>query len=596
MKMPFMNKKYKPPVPREEKIIRLQKKIPRLPTVPMKNIGETIEYPVKIRVIYIYYEKPSVREFFESASKDDSFDLAFIGITDDSLDMEESMNNIMFQGTASGVGKSLITSGFCRIFAQDGYKVSPFKSQNMALNSYITKDGKEMGRAQVVQAEAAKILPDVRMNPILLKPTTDRKSQVIVLGKVMENVDAVTYHQEKAKYRRIVSETYAQLATENDFIVIEGAGSPAEINLRANDFVNMGMAQIAQSPVIIIGDIDRGGVFASLYGTIMLLTEEERKMVKGVLINKFRGDVDILREGIGMLEELIGVPVLGIIPHIDVDIEEEDSLTNRFTKKMDESKSVRIKVIRLPHISNFTDFDVFDIFEDVSLEYVSPREQLGEADVIILPGTKNTIEDLITLRESGLEKQIIRAHKKGIPVIGICGGYQMLGHKIMDPEGIECGIKEIAGLGLLDLETIFEEEKVTTQVQGNVCMEAEGIFQGIEGLTVQGYEIHCGRSFNESGAIRITEKLGESTSYSEGSLNPSGNVMGTYIHGIFDSIEFTKKLLDNLRQMKGLGKGTIGITDYQSYKDSQYDKLAEHLRRYVDIDKIYAILREGLTQ
>lgn len=505
------------------------------------------------------------------------------------------MKNIMFQGTASGVGKSLVTAGFCRIFSDDGYSPAPFKSQNMALNSFITAEGKEMGRAQVVQAEAARKDADVRMNPILLKPTTDRKSQVIVLGKVRENVDAVTYHREKAKYREIVKETYEELARENDIIVIEGAGSPAEINLRENDFVNMGMAQLADSPVVLIGDIDRGGVFASLYGTIMLLTEEERKYVKGVLINKFRGDVDILRAGIHMLEELIGVPVLGIIPHIDIDIEEEDSLTERFRKKASAGKSLEIKVVRLPHISNFTDFDVFDIYEDVRLEYITTAEEVQGSDLILLPGTKNTIEDLIFLRESGIEKAIIREHKRGVPVIGICGGYQMLGNRICDPQGIECGIEEIAGMALLDLETVFDEEKVMTQVKGKLEFDRkEGVFSGMKGLPVSGYEIHCGRSTGESGALHITEKLGEEVSYTEGSLNEKGTVMGTYLHGIFDSPRFTEKLLNNLRRRKGLAESVQEVTDYEKYKDAQYNKLAAHLRKYVDVDKIYEIIREGV--
>lgn len=505
------------------------------------------------------------------------------------------MKNIMFQGTASGVGKSLVTAGFCRIFSQDGYETAPFKSQNMALNSYITADGKEMGRAQVVQAEAAGKAPDVRMNPILLKPTTDRKSQVIALGKVVENVDAVTYHQKKSKYRSVVKDAYESLAADHDIIVIEGAGSPAEINLRENDFVNMGMAELSQSPVVIIGDIDRGGVFASLYGTIMLLTEEERKYVKGVLINKFRGDVDILKAGIGMLEDLIKVPVLGIIPHIDIDIEEEDSLTERFKRRMNLQKSIQIKVVRLPHISNFTDFDAFDIFEDVSLEYVTANDSFEEADLLILPGTKNTIEDLIYLRESGLEKKIIRAHKRGIPVIGICGGYQMLGNKIMDPEGIECGIKEIAGMGLLPLETVFESEKVTTQVRGKIRLDRqEGVFQKMNGLSIKGYEIHCGRSIHESGSVEITEKLGEMTAYREGSVNEQGTVFGTYIHGIFDSMEFTNALLNNIRAAKGLDQSESSVSDYEEYKAVQYDRLAEHLRKYVDIEKIYEIIRQGV--
>ena len=322
--------------------------------------------------------------------------------------------SIMFQGTASGVGKSLINTAFCRIFTEDGYNVAPFKSQNMALNSFITADGKEMGRAQVVQAEAANKKPDVRMNPILLKPTTDRKSQVIVMGKVKDNLDAVTYHKEKNSLREVVESTYTELLDENDIIVIEGAGSPAEINLRENDFVNMGMAKIAKSPVVIVGDIDRGGVFASLYGTIMLLTPEERAYVKGVIINKFRGDIEILKPGLDMLEELIGVPVLGVVPYTNLNIEDEDSLTDKFRIKEKKNKAISVNVIRLPHISNFTDFDIFETFDDVQLTYIDGLTSLDESDLIIIPGTKNTIEDLIFLRESGLEKQIIKAHKNNI--------------------------------------------------------------------------------------------------------------------------------------------------------------------------------------
>lgn len=503
--------------------------------------------------------------------------------------------SIMFQGTASGVGKSLINAAFCRIFTDDGYNVSPFKSQNMALNSYITKDGKEMGRAQVVQAEAARKQPDVRMNPILLKPTTQRKSQVIVMGKVKDNLDAVSYHNEKNNLKSIIKTTYEELLSENEIIVIEGAGSPAEINLRENDIANMGMAQIANCPVIIVGDIDRGGVFASLYGTIMLLKEQERKYVKGVIINKFRGDVEILKPGLKMLEDLIGVPVLGVVPYTNLNIEDEDSLSDKFKVKSAQSKEISVKVMRLPHISNFTDFDIFNTFEDVSLTYVDQGDIIDNADLIIIPGTKNTIEDLIYLRESGLENRIIKAHKNGTPIIGICGGYQMLGKKIKDPDGIECGIREIAGMSLLDLETIFEDEKITSQVSGKIDFESNsGIFNGIKDIDISGYEIHCGRSINETGAINILEKLGEKSNYKEGSINIKGNVFGTYIHGIFDSMNFTKELLDNIREIKGLENINRQYSSYEDFKENEYQKLANHVRTHVDINKIYKIMEKGI--
>ena len=503
--------------------------------------------------------------------------------------------SIMFQGTASGVGKSLINAAFCRIFTDDGYNVSPFKSQNMALNSYITKDGKEMGRAQVVQAEAARKLPDVRMNPILLKPTTQRKSQVIVMGKVKDNLDAVSYHKEKTNLKSIVESTYKELLSENDIIVIEGAGSPSEINLRDEDIANMGMAQIANCPVIIIGDIDRGGVFASLYGTIMLLKEEERKYVKGVIINKFRGDVEILKPGLKMLEDLIKVPVLGVVPYTNLNIEDEDSLSDKFKIKSTQNKAISVQVIRLPHISNFTDFDIFETFEDVTLKYVDQNDLIGSADLIIIPGTKNTIEDLIYLRESGLENQIIKAHKNGTPIIGICGGYQMLGKKIKDPDGIECSVKEIAGMSLLDLETIFEDDKITSQVKGKIDFEVkEGIFKGIKDTYIKGYEIHCGRSINETGAINILEKLSEVVNYKEGSINSKDNVFGTYIHGIFDSMDFTRKLLDNIRSIKGLDDIGREYTSYEDFKENEYQKLASHVRDHVDIKEIYKIMERGI--
>lgn len=503
--------------------------------------------------------------------------------------------SIMFQGTASGVGKSIINAAFCRIFSNDGYRVSPFKSQNMALNSFITKDGKEMGRAQVVQAEAARVEADVRMNPVLLKPTTDRKSQVIVMGKVRDNLDASTYHKEKSILRSTVEDAYKSLLNENDIIVIEGAGSPAEINLRENDFVNMGMADIAKSPVLIIGDIDRGGVFASLYGTYMLLTDKEKKMVKGVIINKFRGDINILKPGLKMLEDLINLPVLGVIPYIDINIEDEDSLTDRFNVSREFGKSINIEIIKLPHISNFTDFDVFKTYDDVNLRYVGVNEKLGEADLIIIPGTKNTIEDLISLREKGMEQQIIKRHKMGTPIIGICGGYQILGKKIMDPKGIECGIEEIGGMSLLDVETIFEEEKDTTQVKGCINFNfQEGIFKDLGQIGIEGYEIHCGKSKNQSGAVSILERLGEKVSYLEGSINEKGSVFGTYLHGIFDSREFTTKIINNIRELKGFDVKEKDNLSYKEFKEKEYDKLADHVKKHVDMEKIYEILEKGV--
>jgi len=339
---------------------------------------------------------------------------------------------VMIQGCASSVGKSLLTAALCRIIKQDGFSVAPFKSQNMALNSYITLKGDEMGRAQVVQAEAAGIEPDVTMNPVLLKPTSDKKSQVILNGKVYANMDFRDYHKIKPELKSKVQEAYDTLAGMYEYVVLEGAGSPAEINLTDGDIVNMGMAQMADSPVILIGDIDKGGVFAFIAGTLQLLSEEDRKRVKGVVINKFRGEVKILEPGLKQLEEIIGIPVLGVVPYIDVDIEDEDSVTERFSRVVG-SGSIEVAVIKLPHLSNYTDYNVFSLEKTITMRYVQDVSDIGNPDLIILPGTKNTIEDLLYLRHTGLDEYIVRHARKGKAVIGVCGGYQMLANSLHDP-------------------------------------------------------------------------------------------------------------------------------------------------------------------
>ena len=362
---------------------------------------------------------------------------------------------IMVVGTMSNSGKSLLTAGLCRVFNQDGYKVAPFKSQNMALNSFITKEGAEMGRAQVVQAEAANIEPSVLMNPILLKPTSDSGSQVIVNGEAIGTMKAQEYYAMKHTLRPKVQEAFDKLASLYDIVCIEGAGSPAEINIKKDDFVNMGMAQMAKAPVLLVADIDRGGVFASIYGTLMLLEPEERAMVKGVVINKFRGDVEILRPGLRMIEEKTGVPVIGVLPMLNVDIEDEDSLSERISGHS-EVDLIDIVVIRTPRMSNYTDFNVFELIPGVSLRYVKNVRDLGNPDMIILPATKNTIGDLKWLRQSGMEAAILKHASNGTVIFGICGGYQMLGKNISDPYGVEEG-GDFPGLGLLDINTSFIE-------------------------------------------------------------------------------------------------------------------------------------------
>ena len=478
--------------------------------------------------------------------------------------------NIMIQGTMSNAGKSLLAAGLCRVLRQDGLRVAPFKSQNMALNSFITAAGGEMGRAQVVQAEAAGIAPDVRMNPILLKPTTDRGSQVIVGGKALGNMDATAYYRRKREFIPAILEAYEGLAAEYDVIVIEGAGSPAEINLKADDIVNMGLAKLVDTPVLLAGDIDRGGVFAQLYGTVALLEPEERQRIKGLIVNKFRGDPAILKPGLSDLERLCGVPVAGVIPYLRVDIDDEDSLTERFHRQ-EERRDIDIAVIRLPKISNFTDFGPFERYDNVSLRYVESLRDLGHPDMILLPGTKSTIADLLWLRQSGLEAAIQKA-AAGTPVFGICGGYQMLGRSISDPDGAEAepGAR-VMGMGLLPTETVFQGEKRQTQVTG-VLNTVDGILSPLSGMAYEGYEIHMGRSGDQP------------------PLLGSGCVYGTYIHGIFDAPGIADAILGALCRRKGLSPDILTSFDPAAYKERQYDLLAQAVRENLDMDLVYRIL------
>ena len=472
----------------------------------------------------------------------------------------------------SNAGKSLLCAGLCRIFMQDGYRVAPFKSQNMALNSFITKDGGEMGRAQVVQAEAAGIEPDTRMNPILLKPTTDVGSQVIVNGQVQGNMKAMDYYKRKRDFVPDVLEAYNSLASEYDIIVIEGAGSPAEINLKQEDIVNMGLAELVDAPVLLVGDIDRGGVFAQLYGTVALLEPEERARIKGTIVNKFRGDRAILEPGIEILEDLCGVPVAGVVPYTYVDIDDEDSLSERFEKNTGR-KVVDIAVIRLPRISNFTDFSPFERYGNVSLRYVDNVGDLHQPDMIIIPGTKSTIADLRWLRQSGLEAAVHKAADAGTLVFGVCGGYQMLGRTVSDPDQVEAaGTTEILGMGLLEMDTVFSGEKVQTQTSG-VFENVEGMLCGLNGLTYTGYEIHMGRSESEMPA-----------------LAGSGNVYGSYVHGIFDAAGISDTILKAICEKKGIDFASLETFDISEYKERQYDILADAVRNGLDMEYVYRVL------
>ncbi len=501
--------------------------------------------------------------------------------------------SIMIQGTMSNVGKSLIAGGLCRIFKQDGYRVAPFKSQNMALNSYITLDGLEMGRAQVMQAEAAGIEPDVRMNPILLKPTNDTGSQVIVNGKVLGTMSAREYYKNKLSLVPEIMSAYNSLAKENDIIVIEGAGSPAEINLKDNDIVNMGMARLAKAPVLLVGDIDRGGVFAQLLGTVDLLDEAERAYVKGIIINKFRGDRAILKPGLDMLEERSHKHVLGVVPYVHCDIDDEDSLTERFTRH-ENTGLIDIAVIKLPRISNFTDFNALERIEGVSLRYVWQAGDIGEPDMIIVPGTKSTVDDLLWLRENGIEAKIKQLAARDRVIFGICGGYQMLGESITDNVGAERkGI--FKGMELLPVKTVFEQEKTRTRVKG-VFKNIGGDLRALQGQAFEGYEIHMGTSIISSDALKPMNVLHSQISKDEGKAEGINhkNIYGSYVHGIFDNENTAKTIISALMEKKGIDSSSVKAFNMAAYKESQYNILAEAIRQSVDMEAIYNILNLGI--
>lgn len=482
---------------------------------------------------------------------------------------------IMIQGTMSNAGKSFLTAGLCRVFKQDGYRAAPFKSQNMALNSYITKEGLEMGRAQVMQAEAAGIEPDVCMNPILLKPTNDCGSQVIVNGEVLGNMPAKEYFQYKKKLVPDIIAAFRKLSERADIIVIEGAGSPAEINLKENDIVNMGMAQLVDAPVLLVGDIDRGGVFAQLLGTLMLLETKERERVKGLIINKFRGDKSILDPGIALLEEKGGIPVAGVMPYMKIALDDEDSLSERFLEKAD--GLINIAAIRLPRISNFTDLSAFEQIEGVKVYYAESPAELERADMVVIPGSKNTIGDLRWLRRSGLEAAIKKYAGEGI-VFGICGGYQMLGNRISDPEGVEEG-GSIRGMELLDIKTVLTSRKRRRQVSERLG-DVKGALYSLSGREVCGYEIHMGET-----------ETGKNTK-NAGILACNGKIYGSYVHGFFDHGDIAFQVAKVLAERKGIMLQKGGQTDYKTFRESQYDKLAGIVRKHVDMDAVYGMLKE----
>ena len=483
------------------------------------------------------------------------------------------MASIMIQGTASSAGKSLVAAALCRIFSNDGRRVCPFKSQNMSLNSYVTREGLEMGRAQALQAQAARVEPSAAMNPILLKPTTNRKSQVILNGRPFRSMDAAEYFAFKPSLKTMIRDAYRRVAESRDIVVIEGAGSPAEINLMEHDIVNMGMAEIADAPVLLVADIDRGGVFAAIYGTIMLLPEDQRARIKGVIINKFRGDVALLTPGLEQIERLTGVPVIGVIPYIpDLRLDEEDSAT---VFNHQANAPIDVCVVKLPRISNFTDFDAFRNEPDVAVRYAVAPAEIGAADMLILPGSKNTIEDLRWLKQAGFADAL--RHFSGI-VFGICGGYQMLGDTMLDADGweVEKGESE-AGLGLFQTTTIFQGEKITANVSGAAF-----------DCAISGYEIHAGKTIgNTQPFVKITMREGRAVDYADGDARDD-RIFGTYIHGIFDSGAFRSAFLNRIRRAKSLTEQSGA--DRHQQRDADIERLAAVAREHLNMNIVYALV------
>jgi len=490
---------------------------------------------------------------------------------------------IQICGTGSGVGKSIIVAGLCRMFLQDGFRVAPFKAQNMALNSAVTPDNLEIGRAQAMQAAACRIEPTVDINPILLKPTSETGAQVIVQGKPLKNMNVQEYTKYKSQAWKIVKESLQRLISQYDLVVIEGAGSPAEINLKNHDLVNMKIARINNSPVILVGDIDRGGVFAWLIGTLHLLKESEKYLIKGFIINKFRGDKKLLDKGLKFLETQTQKKVVGVIPYFkDIVLPEEDSLFFDIKKETNQHKEINIAIIKLPHISNFTDFIYLEQEKEISIEYTLDPNKIKNADCIIIPGTKNTISDLKFLSETGLAETIRKKAESGTYIIGICGGYQMLGKRLVDTQKVESTKSVCQGLSLLNVETYFTSEKKTFQVEGTDLKT---------GLHINGYEIHHGltKRFADSKPVFLIKKRGSNKVHIEdGTQNHSGKIWGTYIHGLFDNLEFRKGLINQIRKEKGLKP--IEEQETVFVQDKEYDKLADLLRLNLNTKILYHIL------
>lgn len=498
---------------------------------------------------------------------------------------------LMIQGTGSHVGKSVLVTALCRIFRQQGYRVAPFKAQNMALNSFVTGEGGEIGRAQAVQAEAAGIKPSVHMNPVLIKPQTDCGAQVIIHGRAIGTYSAVAYHRFKMKAFKAVQESYARLSRLYDLIIIEGAGSPAEVNLKRNDIVNMRVAAMAGAPVLLVADIDRGGVFASLVGTMELLSPAEKRRVKGLVINKFRGDASLLTPGLTFLRRKTGVKVVGVIPFFkDIVIPDEDSVSLEDRKRSGATGAVSIAVVRLPHISNFTDFEPLEKEAAVALRYADQPRELRDCEAIIVPGSKNTIADLSWLMQSGCGEAILQHYNRGGVVIGICGGFQMLGNVVRDPYGVEGRRRDMKGLGLLSMETRFLRRKATFQV------EAEDTMGGRDGgrfnERLMGYEIHAGQTVlrGERSRFRIRSRSGKACTCHDGAVSRDGRIWGTYIHGLFDNDGFRRRFIEGLKR-DGAGTDAGSATlEYAAFKEQQFDRLADLVRKTLDMRYVEGLI------
>ncbi|MXX47655.1 MAG: cobyric acid synthase [Chloroflexi bacterium] len=496
--------------------------------------------------------------------------------------MNEAANVIMVQGTSSHAGKSILSTALCRIFAQDGYQVAPFKAQNMSLNSFVTPDGGEIGRSQAVQAAAAMVEPRVEMNPVLLKPEAEARSQIVVMGRPQARKSAREYYELKQQLWPVITSSLDALRREYDIVVIEGAGSPAEINLKQHDIVNMRVARYARSPVLLVGDIDRGGVFAQIVGTMVLLEPEERALVTGHVINKFRGDPSLLTSGLHLLEEHTGAPAIGVLPYLfDIHVPEEDSLGLVAQRLGDKETIVDVAVMRLPHIANFDDFDPLRHEHGVRVRFVRDLDEFGQPDLVVIPGSKTTVDDLDWLRSQGLADRISSARQAGTPVIGICAGFQMLGREFRDPDGVESDRPGTPGLGLLPTSTAFQSEKVTHQVTARVT-GGRGLLAGCRGAALTGYEIHMGVSPEQSptSPFAIETRSGLPAESTDGAIDDEGMTLGTYMHGLFHNRELRRSVLEFAASRRGVSLPPSGDgVDL----DTEYDKLAALVREHLDM-------------